>query len=455
MKLTAALRLRLDPAAPDVVALVGGGGKSSTLFRLAGEIAAQGQRVVTTTTTHIGLEQLQAAPVVVEVLDEQPPWARLAEALAQHNHCLLVGPVVGERCIGPPLAVLVALQERAQELGLAALVVEADGSRRLPVKAPAAHEPVIPPGVTLVVSLVGLDALGWQINGSTVHRPEEVRALLEMAPGEEARLAPVHLATLLAHSLGGRKHVPEGARWVALLNKGETTALRIGGRLVAGLLAQRGLSALIGATGNPAYEPILERWGPMAAVVLAAGLSRRMGEAKQLVKVQGEAMVVRAARTALAGGVEQVVVVTGAYAGEVEAVLAPLQAEAGSRLRVVHNPAYADGQATSMQEGLAALALGHSGAVLLMPVDQPYLEPLLLRRMVWAWRYGADIVTPEAVGEMRGAPALFDARLWPALAKITGDTGGRSVLQAHRQEVVTVAADAVWLQDIDTPEQLP
>ena len=105
--------------------------------------------------------------------------------------------------------------------------------------------------------------------------------------------------------------------------------------MVAQGLAQQSQPALIGAVGAGRGMAIRERWGATAAVVLAAGESRRMGQQKQLLHWQGEPLVTRAARIALESGAAETVVVTGAAGEQVEAALAPLSEAGRGRLRVV------------------------------------------------------------------------------------------------------------------------
>src|SRR5690606_1512350 len=152
MELIDALRLTPSPSAPTVVALVGGGGKSSTAFRLAAEAVQRGARAVVTTTTRLGANELGAAPAAVEVSGASLPLNDLARALDQAGWCLLVDAAPGEKRTGVPPSMVEALAAAAPRLGLGLVCVEADGSRQLPVKAPAAHEPVIPPCATLVVA---------------------------------------------------------------------------------------------------------------------------------------------------------------------------------------------------------------------------------------------------------------------------------------------------------------
>jgi molybdenum cofactor cytidylyltransferase len=190
-----------------------------------------------------------------------------------------------------------------------------------------------------------------------------------------------------------------------------------------------------------------------AIVVLAAGRSSRMGRAKQLVVVDGESMVRNAVKVALATQASQVVLVTGAYADEVAGEVLDLVEATDGLLSIAHNAAWAEGQAGSMQVGLGALSK-QCGAAIFFPTDQPYTPPLLLNQLAAAWQAGAILAAPSVDGELRGAPALFDRYLWPELYAVKGDTGGRGVLRAHAERVVTVPVPAAWLRDVDTPEDL-
>ncbi|MEZ4865623.1 MAG: nucleotidyltransferase family protein [Caldilineaceae bacterium] len=192
---------------------------------------------------------------------------------------------------------------------------------------------------------------------------------------------------------------------------------------------------------------------PVTAVVLAAGRSSRMGRAKQLATVAGEAMVVRATRIALASKAERVLVVTGAYADQIKTVLIPLQEENAGRLEFVHNPAWSTGQASSVQTAVHALA-NTCQAVLFLPTDQPFVPVTLLDNLIIAWQAGALLAAPAVAGQPRGAPAIFDGSIWSDLLDLSGDTGARPLLQRYRNQLITIPAEAAWLHDIDTPEDL-
>jgi probable selenium-dependent hydroxylase accessory protein YqeC len=236
----------------DVVALVGGGGKTTAMFRLAREIAARGGQALTTTTTHIFGEQVALAPAHVRV-----PAARrdsVMAALAAHRHVLVIGatdPDTG-RAAGIPLELFSRL---AAWCPGACLLNEADGSRGRAFKAPATHEPAIPAETTLVVPVVGADVLGQTLDAEHVHRPEQVARLGGVAEG--ARVTPELVARVLAHAEGGRKNVPAAARVVVLINKVETLADRGPARETAERLLREPAidSVVLGAAS--ADEPVL------------------------------------------------------------------------------------------------------------------------------------------------------------------------------------------------------
>ena len=192
-----------------LIAIVGGGGKSSLMFALAKILPG---RVVMTTTTRIFASQMNLAPAVCR-LDEEDFEDRLESS---DSSLLVVGEVEGDRAVG------VSQQLPARWLEHASVdwvVVEADGSRMLPVKAPAAHEPVVPRETDLLVAVAGIDALAGPIR-DVAHRPELVSALSGLDADE--CLTPEALAEVLSSPQGGLKNLPDSARAALLLNKVET-----------------------------------------------------------------------------------------------------------------------------------------------------------------------------------------------------------------------------------------
>ena len=195
--------------APALVAIVGGGGKSSLMFELGRGLPG---RVVMTTTTRIFAAQMDVAPEACST--EEPGWEKRLDTF--ESSLLVVGGTQGERAVGvaPTLPAEMLARDDVDWV-----IVEADGSRMLPVKAPAAHEPVIPDETDLLVAVAGIDALSKPI-AEVAHRPELVSEIVGL-PSEEA-LTPEALAALLASPSGGMKDAAKAVRAAVLINKVES-----------------------------------------------------------------------------------------------------------------------------------------------------------------------------------------------------------------------------------------
>ena len=192
--------------------------------------------------------------------------------------------------------------------------------------------------------------------------------------------------------------------------------------------------------------------GPLAGLVLAAGFSTRAGSRnKLLARVDGEPMVVRVARVARAAGLDPVVVVTGHDAVAVEAALAA----GGAGVETVRNPRPADGLASSLVRGVAALPAGVAGAVVLLG-DMPWVAPATIERLraVFAPGAGRSVCVPRHGGR-RGNPLLWGADHFADLARLTGDAGARRLLRDRPEAVVYVdVEDPGVLRDVDDAETL-
>jgi molybdenum cofactor cytidylyltransferase len=187
----------------------------------------------------------------------------------------------------------------------------------------------------------------------------------------------------------------------------------------------------------------------IAAIVLAAGRSTRMGGPnKLLAEIRGKPLVRIAAEQALASRASPVIVVTGHQHERVA------QALAGMNVRLVHNPDYADGLATSLRAGIAAVPAETDGAVVCLG-DMPQVKAGMIDRLIAAFdpSRGALIVVPTIDGK-RGNPVLWSRRFFPELAAIEGDIGARHLIGAYSEALTEVAADAGTLVDVDTPEAL-
>ena len=204
------------------IALVGGGGKSTLLHTIGEQVSGS---VVLTCTTKMGADQNLGRPVLVAPTDDE-----LVDAAAR-GPVMVWSSIDDEKAIGVDPASCDAWFERVDHV-----IVEADGSRRRPFKAPAEYEPIVPSTTTTVISVIGADALG-RVIADQCHRPLRVAALVGCRA--DVRLEPWMAATVILHERGAFKAVPPGADVAVAINKVDDRTAVLVAQLVAELRQRR------------------------------------------------------------------------------------------------------------------------------------------------------------------------------------------------------------------------
>jgi molybdenum cofactor cytidylyltransferase len=230
-------------------------------------------------------------------------------------------------------------------------------------------------------------------------------------------------------------------------------------RLLAGLEVPRAAITGMGVGGllmeivtrpQPRAEPLAGAGRRIAAVVLAAGRSTRMGGPnKLLAEIAGRPLLRIVVEEALASRAKPVIVVVGHERAEVEKALA------GLPVQLVHNPNFAQGLGSSLKAGIAAVPAEADGSIVCLG-DMPQIDASLIDRLIAAFDpdRGALIVMPTVEGK-RGNPVLWSRRFFPDLMAIEGDVGARHFIGRYSEAVVEVPLEnKAALVDVDTPEAL-
>ncbi len=395
--ITEALQISLPEHA--VISFVGAGGKTSLIFAWAHELASAGKSVVITTTTHMYRpERMEEDGIRIVVSDD---------------------PERPDKVTAPPPEVLDRLRESAD-----VVLIEADGSRRMPLKWPADREPVIPDYTDITICVAGLSALG----SKTADVVYNAAGLPERLQRETVDMNLMH--AIVSSRDGGQKGVRGDFR--VFLNQVDDDIDRL-----ASAYRLQQIFAVMGI--QSAWGSLLSEEPKIAVILEAAGNSTRFGSNKLLhVMDDGRPMIASIFDAVRPLDIYKKVLVT--QYDEV-AALAP-------DLNVVMNDRPDLGISRSMQLGLAAA--GDADAFMFCVCDQPGLKSATLERLIEAYKKGtAGIVSLAWQGKMCN-PKIFSSRYKEELMRLSGDTGGRQIISAHADDILLVEADSEdEVKDID------
>ncbi len=440
-------------------AFVGSGGKTSAMFQTAREMAP----ALVTTSTHLFEDQARLAdqhffwPANPRgTCSPIPPMENTHKfSIEEQLHSgitLVTGNLdpVSRRFRSLDAFQLEELRKIALRHSIP-LLIEADGSRTRPLKAPGSHEPAIPDFVDLVVVVAGLSGLHHALDENKVHRPEIFSVLSGLREGE--LISPEALGRVLSHPQGGLKNIPSTARKVVLLNQADTDELQsLGNRL--GEALKPIFDAVIISKLQPAPGHAISVKEKVAAVILAAGASSRFGQPKQLLDFHstghmGKPFIRVVAETAIQAGLTPVVVVSGSRTEQVAACLEQLP------VQVVYDQDWQSGQSSSIKVGLAHLPQNVGGAIFLL-ADQPQVSVELLRALVERHSQDLPPILAPYVFDERANPLLFDQVTFSALQTIpqgtySGDIVGRAIFSKFSPRYLNWY-DRRLLLDVDTLE---
>lgn len=207
------------PAHP-LITIVGAGGKTTTMYTLASELAQHGKRVITTTTTQIFFPKQGETGTLIVTSETPILLKKIDAAWRHHNHITVARSILST-------GKLAGLQpEQPYELlmksGADAVIVEADGARHRMIKAPAEHEPVIPPQTNVALLMMSAGAINQPLSAQVAHRPEHVAGVAGINQGDI--LTPSAIARLMTSDQGAFKNIPESAVTYLLITHATMTS---------------------------------------------------------------------------------------------------------------------------------------------------------------------------------------------------------------------------------------
>jgi probable selenium-dependent hydroxylase accessory protein YqeC len=199
----------------EIISLVGAGGKTTLMFRLAEELVREGKKVITTTTTKIMEPSTEESPCLLIESENEKIKEFVKKHLSSYRHITLAQKRIEPKKLKGVSSDSVSELWKSEQAEF--LIVEADGAAGHPVKAPRSGEPVIPHDTTLVVALLGVDGMGVELREENVFRSELVSRLTGIPMG--ARMTDEAMAMLITHPDGIFRGAPVSSRVVVFLNK--------------------------------------------------------------------------------------------------------------------------------------------------------------------------------------------------------------------------------------------
>lgn len=407
-----------------IIAVVGSGGKTSLIWRLTEELVQAGKKVAVTTTTHMAIEKERPF-----ALDGEG-----AEALIfKHGYVLVASIDIQKKKLSSlPYEKLKKLSELCD-----VLLIEADGARKKPFKIPMEWEPVIPDFTDLVIAVCGLDSLGKSIK-EAAYCPRETALFL--GKKETDIICPQDMIKAVSSRDGLLKGVGE-REYRVYLNKMDTVKERETLNKIRRELSDMGVQVFCGS--------LREKKKNTAWIMLAAGNSRRFGANKLLYEIEGSPMYQRTL-SCLFKAQKEVLKKTGIFCPVTVVTQYKEVGETAEKMgaKVCYNPHPEEGISSSLKIGLKENK--EADACLFTVADQPWLtwESVMgLLEVFWESEKGMACMQN---GEKKGNPCIFSRKYYEKLFSLTGDVGGKKILNAHPTDIVVYQTKGEReLEDID------
>jgi len=450
LHLITALRLHDSPK----LALIGAGGKSTAMFRLAKEMLESRRQknqistVILFSIFRLLPEHACLADLHIAGIDESDilplfrdlPTGIIALTGATDDHDLTTYQNT---------EFINHIHSLTEKFRLP-LFLELDRSNQRSLKAPDVNEPIIPDWVDHTVVFAGLNALGKPITTDWVYKPEIIADITNQQIGSAVTESTI--STILNYFKNSSTSAHDKSPRICILNQADNEPLleaskhisksiisSYGAVITASLLPDLKSSFL-----QPHKSEVKYVHEGTAGVILAAGSAVRMGALKQTLPINGVPAIKLVASTAIKAGLSPVIVVTGAENKSVEQHIQDMN------VQKVFNPDWKDGMSTSIKTAIRMLP-PETGSAVFMLSDQPLISELLIKGLVeTSAKTLAPIIAPYS-GEVRGNPVLFDRTTFKDLTEITGDVGGRAIFSKYPIRKIRWNDHSSFF-DMDTPE---
>lgn len=429
MKLFKELDISLDNQ--ELISITGGGGKTTSMFRLARELLKHGKKVLISTTTAIMKPDDSKYEKLYLIEDKDYKTIEPSS-----SGIVVLGSKVNEinKLIGVEGRVIDEIFESKK---FDYIIVEADGSKRKPIKAPASHEPVIPSLTTKTIGIIGMDSVGQKIYEENVHRANLFSQVTNSKLGDIIDENIIY--NLIISPVGIFKNSPSNSQKYIILNKSETKARNLASQKVKSKIISNKINIkniIVGSMGKETR---------VTGIIMASGFSRRMKTDKLLLKLGDKTVLEKVIESCVKSNLDDIMVI---YRKEEIKNIAKRY-----NLKAILNENAIEGQSASIKLGVNNIDRDTKGMMFIVG-DQPHLDFVTINTIIDKFEIDQEKIIIPIYGESKGNPTIFPVSLKKQLLTLTDDVGGKEVINNNLNRVKYVDIENHQAgMDMDTVEE--
>lgn len=432
--------LDIDLDKKELICFVGAGGKTTSMFLLAQELKSLGKKVLVTTTTAIFYPEENEYD---EIIIEDNIEINKIEKSINNGSILVIGKeVTNQRKLkGIEKDTITDIFNKGI---FDYILVESDGSKRKPIKAPASHEPVLPTLCTKVIGLIGLDSIGKKIDSEFVHRPEIFTKITNSNIGD--LITEDIVFNLVSNENGLFKDASIDTKKYLILNKCDNESNKESAIIIKDLIKKSGFKInkiiIASMTNKKKYD---DSKNNITAIILASGFSNRMGKQKLLLEIENIPIIERVIKAVKNSKINEIILI---YRDD-------KIKDIGNKyeIKTFYNDNADKGQSEAIKLGVKNSSK-ESKAYMFFVGDQPYLDSVVINEIIHTFNKENNKIIVPKYNDKNGNPVLFSSILKENLLNLNGDIGGKSIINELKSEVKYMYFENEKMGiDIDTAEE--